>query len=158
MFDCHSQTWNFLRKRAWYVHRQLTSTGIFYVTGLPTEYVPRELATFFREVLDNGGTIHAERYGEPSPSHWPEQHEVGGGVFRQCNYIIRPLQSTYDLKLSLLRHTVSETKAGSASRPMSHQCINMTVYFISNVFQSSHDTFYCVFFISDVQYNTLIFL
>ena len=34
------------------------------VTGLPTENVPRKLATCFREVLDNGGTIHAEPYGE----------------------------------------------------------------------------------------------
>jgi len=38
-----------------------------------------KLATCFREVLDNGGTIHLEPYGEPapSPSPWPEQHEVG---------------------------------------------------------------------------------
>ena len=33
---------------------------MFYVTGLPIENVPRELATCFRENLDNGGTIHAE--------------------------------------------------------------------------------------------------
>ena len=33
---------------------------LFDVTGLPIENVPRELATCFREVLDNGGTIHAE--------------------------------------------------------------------------------------------------
>ena len=49
---------------------------LFDVTGLPTEHVPRELATCFREVLDNGGTMHAESYGEPapSPSPWPKQH------------------------------------------------------------------------------------
>jgi len=89
---------------------------LFDVTSIPTENVPRELATCFREVLDNGGTIHAEPYGEPapSPSHWPEQHEVGGGVILPCNYIIRPLPSTYDQKLSLLRHTVFKAKAGSA--------------------------------------------
>ena len=49
---------------------------------------------------------------------WPEQREVGGGVIRPSNYIIRPLPSTYDQKLSLLRHTVSKMKAGSASRAM----------------------------------------
>ena len=50
------------------------------------------------EVLDNGVTIHAEPYGEPapSPSPWPEQHEVGSGAILPCNYIIRPLPSTYD--------------------------------------------------------------
>ena len=37
---------------------------LFDVTGLPIENVPRELATCFREVLDNGETIHAEPYGE----------------------------------------------------------------------------------------------
>jgi len=45
--------------------------ALFDVTGLPTENVPRELATCFREVLDNGGTIHAEPYGEPAPSPSP---------------------------------------------------------------------------------------
>jgi len=59
-------------------------------TGLPTENVPRELATCFREVLDNGWTIYAEPYGEqvPSPSPWPEQHEIGVGVNLPCSYII----------------------------------------------------------------------
>jgi len=33
--------------------------------------------------------------------------------------------------------------------------ISMTVYFSFNVYQSSHDTLYCVFH-SDFQYNTLI--
>jgi len=33
---------------------------MFDVTGLPTENVPCELAACFREVLDNGWTIHAE--------------------------------------------------------------------------------------------------
>jgi len=42
--------------------------------------------------------------------------EVSGGVILPCNYIIRHLPSTYDQKLCLLRHTVSKTKAGSASR------------------------------------------
>jgi len=81
---------------------------LFDVTGLLTENVPRELATCFREVLDNGWIIHAEPYGEPvpSPSPWPEQHEVGVGVIRPCNYIIRHLPSKYDQNLSLLRHTV----------------------------------------------------
>jgi len=83
---------------------------LFAVTCLLTENVPRELATCFREVLDNGWTIHAEPYGEPvpSPSPWPEQHEVGVGVgvILPCNYIIRHLPSKYDQKLSLLRHTV----------------------------------------------------
>ena len=37
---------------------------LFDVTGQLIENVPRELATCFREVLDNGGTIHAEPYGE----------------------------------------------------------------------------------------------
>jgi len=41
---------------------------MFDVTGLPTENVPRELTTCFREVLDDGGTIHAKPYGEPYPS------------------------------------------------------------------------------------------
>ena len=36
---------------------------LFDVTGLPIENVPRELATCFREVLDNGGPIHTESYG-----------------------------------------------------------------------------------------------
>ena len=46
---------------------------LFDVTDLPTENVSKELATCFREVLDNGWTIHAEYYGEPAPSHspWP---------------------------------------------------------------------------------------
>jgi len=61
------------------------------------------------EVLDNGGTIHSEPYGAPAPfpSPWPEQHEVGFGVILPCSYIIRHLPSTYDQKLSLLRHIVS---------------------------------------------------
>jgi len=33
---------------------------LFDVTGLPTDNVPRELATCFREVLDNSVTIHGE--------------------------------------------------------------------------------------------------
>jgi len=37
---------------------------MFDVTGLPIENVPRELATCFREVLDNERTIYAEPYGE----------------------------------------------------------------------------------------------
>jgi len=37
---------------------------LFDVAGLPIENVPRELATCFRKVLDNGGTIHTEPYGE----------------------------------------------------------------------------------------------
>ena len=37
---------------------------LFDVTGLPIENVPSELANCFREVLDNGGTIHTEPYGE----------------------------------------------------------------------------------------------
>jgi len=37
---------------------------LFDVTGLPIENVSRELATCFREVLDNGGSIHAEPYRE----------------------------------------------------------------------------------------------
>jgi len=44
-----------------YNKRQLI---VFDVTGLPIENVPRELDTCFREVLDNGGTIHTEPYGE----------------------------------------------------------------------------------------------
>ena len=49
---------------------------LFDVTGLPIENVPRELVTCFREVLDNGGTMHTEPYGEPAPSSspWPELH------------------------------------------------------------------------------------
>jgi len=43
------------------IKRQLI---LFDVTGLPIENVPRELDTCFREVLDNGGTIHEEPYGE----------------------------------------------------------------------------------------------
>ena len=80
------------------------------VTGLPIQNVPIELATCFREVLDNCLTIHAEPYGEPapSPSPWPEQHKFGVGVILPCSYIhvIRHFPSTYDQKLSLLRHTV----------------------------------------------------
>ena len=76
---------------------------LFDVTDLPTENVPKGLVTCFREVLDNGGTIHPEPYGEPAPSHspWPEQHEVGSRVILPCNYIIRPLPSTYDKKLEV---------------------------------------------------------
>jgi len=96
---------------------------LFDVTGLLIENVPIELATCFREVLDNGGTSHVEPYGESAPSSlpWPELHEVGGGVILPCNNIHRPLPSIYDQKLSLVRHTVSKTKAGSASRPMSYK-------------------------------------
>jgi len=49
---------------------------LFDVTGLPIESVPRELVTCLRDVLDNGVTMHAEPYGEPSPSSspWPELH------------------------------------------------------------------------------------
>jgi len=96
---------------------------LFDVTDLPIENVTRELATCFREVLDNGGTSHAETYGEsaPSPSPWPEQHEVGVGVILLCNNIISLLPSIYDQKYSLLRHTISKTNARSASRPMSYK-------------------------------------
>ena len=82
---------------------------LFNVTGLPTENVPRELATCFKVVLDKSETIHSEPYGEPAPSlsPWPEQHEVDVGVILPCSYIIRHLPSTYDQKLRLLRHTVS---------------------------------------------------
>ena len=85
-----------------------TINVLFDVTGLPTENVPRELVTCFREVLDNGETIHAKPYGEPgpSPSPWPEQHKVGVGVILPYSYIIRHLLSTYDQKLCLLRRTV----------------------------------------------------
>jgi len=54
-------------------------------------------------------------------SPWPEQHEVGSGAILPCNYIIIPLPSTYDQKLSLLRHNIFITKAESASRAMSHK-------------------------------------
>jgi len=76
---------------------------------------------FLREALDNGDTIHAEPYVEPAPSSspLPEQHEVGGVVIFPCNYIIRPLPSTYKQKLSRLRHTVSKTK--------SRKCLNTEV-------------------------------
>ena len=88
--------------------------GSASVTDLPIENVPRELATCFREVLDNGGTMHVEPYGEPAPSSWlwPE-------LLMQLHNKI--FASTYDQKLRLLRHTVSKTKAGRASRPMSHK-------------------------------------
>jgi len=77
------------------------------VTGLSIENVPRELASGFREVLDNCVTIHAEPYGEPapSPSSWPKQHEVGSGAILPCNYIDRPLPLTFDKKLSLLTYS-----------------------------------------------------
>jgi len=96
---------------------------LFNVTDLPIENVPRELATFVREVLDNGGKIHAEPYVEPahSSSPWPEQHKVVSPIL-PCNYIIRPLPSTYDkTRSSVCLHFVSKTKAGSASRPISHK-------------------------------------
>ena len=59
---------------------------LFDVTGLPIENVPIELATCFRVVLDNGGTINAEPYDEPAPSSspWPEQHQVGSGAILPC--------------------------------------------------------------------------
>ena len=76
---------------------------MFDLTGLPTEIVLRELVTCFRKVVDDGGTIHAELYGEPPPnsSSWTEQHEVGGGVILLCNYIIRHLPSTYMTRSSV---------------------------------------------------------
>ena len=37
---------------------------LFDITGLSIENVPRELATCFRKVLDIGGIIHTEPYGE----------------------------------------------------------------------------------------------
>jgi len=40
---------------------------LFDVTGLPTDTEPRELATCFRGILNNSGTIHAEPYSEPAP-------------------------------------------------------------------------------------------
>jgi len=75
----------------------------FGVTCLPTENVPRELTTCFREVLDDGGTIHAEPYCETAPSSpcWTKQHKVGGGVILPCNYIIRHLPSTYMTRSSV---------------------------------------------------------
>ena len=47
---------------------------MFDVTSLPTENVPRKLTTCFREVIGDGGTIHAEPYGKPAPSSasWTE--------------------------------------------------------------------------------------
>jgi len=108
------------------------------VTGLSTDNLPRGLTTCFKEVLHNGVTIHAEPYGEPAsgPSPWTEQHKVGGGVIRPYNYIIRPLPSTYDQKLSLLSRLFPKTKAGI-------KCLDerMTVYFSFNVYQSSHGIF-----------------
>jgi len=49
------------------------------VAGLPIRHVPRELATCFRDIIDNGGTVYAEPCGEhaPSSSPWPDQQEVG---------------------------------------------------------------------------------
>ena len=93
---------------------------------LPTENVPRELATCFREVLDNGGTIHSEPYGEPapSPSPWPEQHEVGVDVILPCSYITRPEAQYVETHCFL---NINE------SRKQEDQChinrISMTVYF-----------------------------
>ena len=86
------------------------------VAGLPIGHVPRELATCFRDIIDNGGSVYAEPCGEPAPSSypWPEQQEVGGGVIIPCHYIMRPLPSSYGQMLSQLRHIVSQMKAGSA--------------------------------------------
>jgi len=117
---------------------------LFDVTGLPIENVPIELATCFREVLDNGGTSHAEPYGEsaPSPLPWPELHEVGGGVILPCNNIIRHLPSTYDQKLSLLSRLFPKRKQEVPQDQCHINRISMNVYI--------------AFFISDVQYKTLI--
>jgi len=110
---------------------------LFDVTGLPIENVPRELATCFREVFDNGGTIHAEHKGEPAPScsPWPELHmQLHNKTFAINIWPQAP-------SVENLRYTVSKTKTGCASRPMSHiNRISMTVYFSLNV-QSSHGTF-----------------
>jgi len=53
------------------------------VARLLIGHVPRKLATCLKEVIYNGGTVHAEPHVEPAPSSssWPEQHEVGG-----CHY------------------------------------------------------------------------
>jgi len=104
---------------------------MFDVTGLPTENVPRELITCFREVLDDGGTIHAEPYGKPAPSSssWTEKHEVGGGVILPCNYIIRHLPSTYDQKLSLLSRLFPTRKQKVPQDQCHINRISMTVYF-----------------------------
>jgi len=60
---------------------------LFDVTGLPTENVPRELATCLRDQFDNSGTVHAEHYVELAPvsSPWPEQHKVGSDAIQNCN-------------------------------------------------------------------------
>ena len=83
-------------------------------------------------------------------SPWPEQHEVGSGAILPCNYIIRPLPSTYDQSVE----TVFPKRKQEVPQEQCHiNRINMIVYFSFNVYQSSHDTFYCVF-ISDFQYKT----
>ena len=54
------------------------------IAGLPVGHALRELAPCFRTVLDAGGQVYAEAFGEPTPSSfpWPEQDEVGwGGYF-----------------------------------------------------------------------------
>jgi len=104
---------------------------MFDVTDLPTGNVPRELTTCFREGLDDGGTIHAEPYGEPAPSSssWTEQHEVGSGVIPSCNYIIGHLPSTYDQKLSLLSRLFPKRKQEVPQDQCHINRTNMTVYF-----------------------------
>ena len=120
---------------------------LFYVTGIPTENVPRELATCFREVLDNGGTIHAEPYGEPapSPSHWPEQHEVGGGVILPGNYIT-DLCHQHMTRSSVCWDTLFSKRKQEVPEDQCHiNRISVTVYCSFNVY---HDTFYWVFHFS----------
>jgi len=104
---------------------------MFDVTGLPTENVTRELTTCFREVLDDGGTYHAEPYGEPAPSSssWTEQHEVGGGVILPRNNIIRHLPSTYHQNLSLLSRLFPKRKQEVPQDQCHTNRISMTVYF-----------------------------
>ena len=120
---------------------------IFYVTCLPIENEPRELATCLRAFLDNCGTMHAELYGKPAPSStpWPELHMPLHNKIFAINIC--------QIRSSVCWDTLFPKQKQDVPQDQCHiKRISMTVYFSFNVYQSSHDTFYCV---SDFQYKTL---
>ena len=83
------------------------------VANLPIGHVPRNLAGFFRPLMESGRIV-AEVTGEPVPSFppWPALKEEGGGVVLPCNYIIThsDIEAQYN-KLSELLKSIPEGTA-----------------------------------------------
>jgi len=120
---------------------------LFDVTGLPIENVPRELATWLREVLDNGWTIHAGPYGEHNyllALAWATR------IWQWCHFSMQLHNQTFCHQHMTRSSVCWDTLFPKWKQDVpQEQChinrISMTVYVSFNVYQSSYNTFYCVF-------------